>query len=132
MHHGMYIPLKKGYLNFSAGRCYKIYNLLWADGKERLWNMLHDEYAAELGWLSHEKSDFESVEVCEFVANVALFRYDEFLAREEKGKNIDLSQLDKEKINKKVKEKKEGELRRAAWKKIIGFINIFKGLKKKK
>ena len=132
MLHGMYIPLKKGYLNFSAGRCYKIYNLLWADGKERLWNMLHDEYAAELDWLNHEKTAFESVEVCEFVANVALFRYDEFLSREEKGKNIDLSQLDKEKINKKVKEKKEGELRRAAWKKIMSFINIFKGLKKKR
>lgn len=126
MQHGMYIPLKKGYLNFSAGRCYKIYNLLWADGKERLWNMLHDCYAAELDWLNHEKTAFEIKEVCEFVANVALYSYAEYLDREEKGKNIDLEQLDKEKINKKVDQKHKGEHRKAVWHKIMDFINIFK------
>ena len=126
MHHGMYIPLKKGYLNFSAGRCYKLYNLLWADGKERLWNMLHDSYVAELDWLNHDKSEFESTEVCEFVANTALYSYQEHLEREEKGKNIDLEQLDKELINKQVDKKHKGEHRRAVWHRILDIINIFK------
>ena len=126
MHHGMYVPLKKGYLNFSAGRCYKLFNLLWADGKERLWNMLHDSYIAELDWLNNDKTAFESAEVCEFVANAALYRYDEYLQREEKGKNIDMDQLDKEKINKQVDKKHKGEHRRAVWNKIIDIINIFK------
>lgn len=126
MHHGMYIPLKIGYLNFSAGRCYKHYNLLWADGKERLWNMLHYGAAAELDWLSHEKSAFESMEVCEFVANVALYNYEEYMERVEQGKNIDLDQLDKEKINKQVDKNQKISKRRAIWNKIMSFINIFK------
>jgi hypothetical protein len=29
MHHGMYIPLKKGFFNFSTNRCFKVYNILW-------------------------------------------------------------------------------------------------------
>ena len=82
MQRGMYIPLKRGYLNLSAGRCYKIYNLLWNDGKERLWNMLHDRYAAELDWINHDKTAFESDEVCEFVANVALYTHAEYVDRD--------------------------------------------------
>ena len=110
----------------AAGRCYKLYNLLWADGKERLWNMLHDSYVAELDWLNHDKSEFESTEVCEFVANTALYSYQEHLEREEKGKNIDLEQLDKELINKQVDKKHKGEHRRAVWHRILDIINIFK------
>ena len=126
MQHGMYVPLKKGYLNFSAGRCYKIYNLLWENGKERLWNTLHDSYVTDLDWLNHEKSAFESMEVYEFVANVALYTYDEYQTRLEKGKNIDLEQMDKDKINKKVEQKQKISKRRAVWNKIMSFINIFK------
>lgn len=126
MKRGMYIPLKKGYLNLSAGRCYKIYNILWADGKERLWNMLHDEYVAELEWLSHDKSAFESLEVCEFVANVALYTYAEFIEREESGKNINVDELEKGEITKKVNQKQKISRRRAVWNKIMSFINIFK------
>ncbi len=126
MQRGMYIPLKKSFLNLSASRCYKIYNLLWREGKERLWDMLHDEYAAEFDWLGHEKDVFEDMNVCEFVANVALYTYAEYLEVTEKGKNLDIEQLDKETINKKVTQKQKISRRRAVWNKIMSFINIFK------
>ena len=131
MHRGLYIPLKKGYLNFSAGRCYRIYNLLWNDGKERLWNLLHEEYYAEFNWHQHEKTDFESLEVYEFVANVALYSYSEYLERMDQGKNIDVEQLDKEKMNKQIEQHEKISRRRMVWNKIMHFVNIFKGLKKK-
>ena len=123
MQRGMYVPLKRGYLNYSAGRCYKIYNLLWQGGKERMWDLLNSTYLAELDWLNNEKSDFNDMEVCEFVVNVSLYNYQEYLNRVEKGKNIDITQLDKEKINKKVQTKKKNNLRKAAWNKLM---SIFK------
>ncbi len=132
MQKGMYVPLKKSFLNLSASRCYKIYNLLWADGKETLWNLLHDSFVTEFGWLSHEKGDFESAEVCEFVANVSLYTHAEYLEREEKGKNINVDELEEGEITKKVNQKQKISRRRAAWNKIMSFINIFRGLKKKK
>ena len=67
MKHGMYIPLAKSYLNLSSTRCHKIFNLLWADGKEKFWDSLHFGYAEEFGWYRHEKEDFDSREVYEFV-----------------------------------------------------------------
>ena len=126
MHHGMYIPLKRGYLNFSAGRCYRVYNLLWDDGKEKLWNMLHDGYYAEFNWHQHEKTDFESLEVYEFVANVALYSYAEYQARAEQGKNIDTEQLDRDNLNQQIKVKEKISHRRMVWNKIMDFVNIFK------
>lgn len=126
MQRGMYIPLKKGFLNLSAGRCYKIYNLLWADGKEQLWNMLHDKYIAELEWLTHDKTAFESAEVCEFVANAALYTHDEYLAREEKGEVINIEELEDNEITNKVNHNQKVSKRRAVWNKIMSFINIFK------
>ena len=129
---GMYIPLKKGFFNFSTNRCSKLYNILWADGKERLWNMLHDQYIAELEWLSFDKSDFESAEVCEFVANAALYTYAEYNAHIEKGDSVDVENLEDGEIAKKVNKNQKISKRRAIWNKIMSFINIFKGLKKKK
>ena len=128
---GMYIPLKKGFFNFSTNRCFKLYNILWADGKERLWNMLHDQYIAELEWLSFDKSDFESAEVCEFVANAALYTYAEYNAHIEKGDSVDVENLEDGEIAKKVNKNQKISKRRAIWNKIMSFINIFKGLKKK-
>lgn len=126
MQRGLYIPLKKGYLNFSAGRCYRIYNLLWDDGKERLWNLLHEEYYAEFNWHQHEKTDFESLEVYEFVANVALYSYSEYLQRMEQGKNIDVEQLDKDKMNKQIEQNEKISRRRMVWNKIMQFVNFVK------
>ena len=126
MQRGMYIPLKKSYLNFSAGRCYKIYNILWDDGKECLWNMLHDEYVEELDWIKHDKTAFESVEVCEFVANVALYTHSEHLSREDQGKNIDVEALEADEITKKVNQKQKISRRRMVWNKIMQFVNCVK------
>ena len=72
------------------------------------------------------KNAFESVEVCEFVANVALYTHAEFLEREEKGKNIVVEELEKGEITKKLNQKQKISKRRAVWNKIMSFINIFK------
>ena len=122
MHRGMYIPLSKSFLNLSAGRCYKIYNLLWEEGKAEFFNLLHNTYAAEFGWYNHEKSDFESMEVYEFVANVGLYTHEEYLARSEQGKEINVDQLDKEKINKMMKEKDQNEKTKAATFKFVSIL----------
>ncbi len=125
MQRGMYIPLKRGFLNLSAGRCYKIYNLLWNDGKERLWNMLHSHFAEELDWLTIEKTDYELPEVCEFVANVALYSHEEYLDRTSKGFYINVAALEKDEISNKVKAMQKTEQRKENW-------HIFSGLFKKK
>ena len=102
MSHGLYVPLMKSYLNMSVGRCYKIFNLLWDDGKEKLWDMLHSGYAEEFGWYRHEKDVFESLEYYEFATNVGLYTYKEHT---EKDKNIDPEQMDKETFKKKKKKR---------------------------
>lgn len=94
--------------------------------------MLHDQYIAELEWLSFDKSDFESAEVCEFVANAALYTYAEYNAHIEKGDSVDVENLEDGEITKKVNKNQKISKRRAIWNKIMSFINIFKGLKKKK
>ena len=131
MQRGMYVPLKKGFLNLSAGRCYKIYNLLWADGKEQLWNLLHNEYVAELDWIQHDREAFESFVVCEFVANVALYTYAEYLEREQRGEVIVVEELEKDEISKRVTQKQKISRRRAVWNKIMSFINVFRAFKRK-
>ena len=122
MSRGMYVPLKKSFLNLSAERCLRIYNLLWADGKEKLWDLIHYEYVDEFNWIQHEKTDFESVEVCEFVANIALYTHREYIERMNQGKNVDVEQLDKEKLHKQIKAQEKTSRRRDLWNK----INIFK------
>lgn len=122
MQRGMYVPLKRGFLNLSAGRCYKIYNLLWNDGKERLWNMLHSHYSAELDWLTIEKTDYEVAEVCQFVANVALYTHEEYLARTEKGMNINVAALEKDEISNKVKTMQKSEQRKESWSRFAGLF----------
>ena len=109
MRHGMYIPLSKAYLNLSAGRCYKIYNLLWSEGKESFWSMLHTEFAEEFGWFKHEKADYESLEVYEFICNVGLYTHAEYLDRVDKEKIIDVENMDTEKLVKLMKDKQNSE-----------------------
>lgn len=122
MQRGMYVPLKRGFLNLSAGRCYKIYNLLWNDGKERLWNMLHSHYATELDWLTIEKTDYEIAEVCQFVANVALYTHEEYLDRTEKGMNTNVAALEKDEISNKVKTMQKSEQRKESWSRFAGLF----------
>ena len=124
MHYGMYIPLSKSFLNLSAGRCYKIYNLLWDEAKAEFWNMLHDSYAESFGWYNHEKSEYENKDAYEFVANVGLYTHEEHLARVEQGKEIDVESLDKEKINKMIKDKEQNKKTRVFTKKLFEIIFI--------
>ncbi|MBE6532876.1 MAG: glycosyltransferase family 2 protein [Ruminococcaceae bacterium] len=122
MHYGMYIPLSKSFLNLSAGRCYKIYNLLWDEAKGEFWNLLHDSYADSFGWYNHEKSDYENKDAYEFVANVGLYTHEEYLARIEQGKEIDVERLDKDKINRMIKEKDNNKKTRVFTKKLFKIL----------
>ena len=93
MSRGMYIPLSQSYLNLSASRCYKIYNLLWRDAEDEFWNMLHDGYAEKLGWDKAEPDDFESEDVRDFVANVLIYTHKQYKKRESLGLKVRISSV---------------------------------------
>lgn len=95
MHRGMYIPLKRSFLNLAASRCYTIYNLLWHDGKEKFWSILHSEYAELLDWHLRQKGDFERYDVCDFVMNVVLYGHAVYLRRVDKGIKLKHERFDK-------------------------------------
>ena len=109
MQHGMYIPLMRSFLNFSANRCYKIYNLLWSDAKVQFWDMLHDGYADSLGWYKHPADDFESDVECDFVANIGLYTHKQFMKREDKGRHLNGEKLFDAGFEKRLKTKKKNE-----------------------
>ena len=92
-HNGMYAPLSTSYLNYSASRCYKIYNILGSVPKEHFWNLLHNEYAESLGWQDREPDEFEDREVCDFVANVLLYTHKKYKKRLSKGHYLSFSRL---------------------------------------
>lgn len=91
--HGMYTPLSQSFLNLSASRCYKIYNLLWLDAKGEFWDMLHEQYAEELGWTKAEPEYFESSEVCDFTASVLMYNHKQYSKREDKGLKVRLKRV---------------------------------------
>jgi len=126
--HGTYVPLSKSFLNFSASRCYKIYNLLWSDAKSDFWNLLHSGYADSLGWYQHEPTDYESAEIYEFCANVGLYEYHQFESRVERGKKINTENITSNKLNKLMKTKKNNAKFRNGISKF--FSKIFKKRKK--
>ena len=104
MRHGMYIPLSKSFLNFSASRCYKIFNLIPADKKDNFWDLLHHGYADSLGWYRHEAHDFEHHEVYDFVANIGLYTYDQYAKLKLKGKLEQLETMTLDVLKKKIKQ----------------------------
>ena len=91
--HGMYTPLSQSFLNLSASRCYKIYNVLWNDAKAEFWDLLHDSYAEEFGWTKAEPEYFEEKEVCAFVASVLMYNYKQQSKRDGKGAKVKLSRV---------------------------------------
>ena len=113
--HGMYTPLSLSFLNLSASRCYKIYNLLWSDAQEEFWNMLHDEYAEIFEWTRAEPEYFESPEVCDFVAGVLMYNYKQHIAREKKGLDVPLQNVERTIKSHKFRKKFKNF-----------FVNIFK------
>ncbi len=92
---GMYHPLAKGYLNLSASRCYHVYNLLDSKGKEKLFDLLHEEYTEALGWTEHVSDDFYKADVCEFCASVTMYTYAQYQKRISKGKELRAHKVDK-------------------------------------
>jgi glycosyltransferase involved in cell wall biosynthesis len=107
MQHGMYIPLAQSYLNLSASRCYKIYNLLWKDAKADFWNMLHEGYADRFGWFQQEASDFELGEVCDFVANVGLYTHDQYMKRVAAGRRLKTENMTSSSLKKRISTKRD-------------------------
>lgn len=101
--HGVYVPLAVSYLNLSASRCYKIYNLLWSDAKADFWDLLHGGYAEMFGWYQHEAQDFEHKEVCDFAANVGLYSHEQYLKRLDKGRELNIDKITKESLNRRIK-----------------------------
>lgn len=118
--HGMYIPLARSFLNMSASRCYKIYNLLWSDAKSDFFDLLHNGYADSLGWYAHGKEAFDSEDVFEFVASVGLYTYAQYEKLQSKERRRKLSGMTSESYNKKLRTAKARER----------FFNIFKRKKK--
>ena len=91
--HGMYTPLSQSFLNLSASRCYKIYNVLWLDAKGEFWNLLHDTYAEVFGWTQAEPEDFEQKEVCDFVASTLIYTHRQQAKRERKGRRVKIKNV---------------------------------------
>ena len=106
MSKGMYVPLRRSFLNLAASRCYSIYNLLWFDAKERFWSILHSDYAEMLDWHLRAKGDFERYDVCDFVMNVVLYDHSRYLRRVERGTKLSHDKFGelarKMKLNKKI------------------------------
>ena len=93
-HDGMYLPLKLSYLNLSASRCYKIYNLLWEEAKGEFYDMYHNGYAEKFGWEKANIEDFESAEVRDFVASVLMYNHEQYLDRVAKGLAVKTEQVE--------------------------------------
>ena len=109
MQHGNYVPLVRSFLNLSSGRCYKIYNLLWSDAKEKFWDLLHEGYGDDLDWYKHDQSLFDDKEVYEFVANVGLYTHSQYIKRKNKGKKLKTEHLNAATMNSRIKNRRFNE-----------------------
>lgn len=103
MHHGMYIPLMRAFHNLSAGRCYRIYNLLWSDAKSSFWDLLHSGYADSFGWFKQSAEDFENEEIAEFVASVGLYTHKQYLKRIDNGIHVKVNRISQNVLVKRIK-----------------------------
>ena len=119
MQHGTYVPLTRSYLNLSAERCYKIFNLLWKDAKEKLWDELHSGGADSLGWYQHEPDAFEDKEIYEFVANVGLYTYAQYQKRTSKGRKLNTDNMTQASMNTRIKGRRLNEKAKASGEKFF-------------
>ncbi len=107
MKRGVYAPLSRSFLNLSASRCYKIYNVLWADAKGDFFNTLHNTYAEILGWDKAEPEYFASEGVRDFIAAVLIHDHKQYDEIDKSGEQIDISTVGKRikkiKLRKKIK-----------------------------
>ena len=100
---GMYAPLSVAFLNLSASRLFKIFNILPHDEKEDFWNLLNSKYVESLGWRSRDNDEYEDVEVCEFVANLELYTYKQYRKRLLKGNTLVADKINKARKNAKFR-----------------------------
>ena len=120
MHHGMFIPLMKSYLNLSANRCYKIYNLLWSDAKVDFWNLLHSGGGDSMNWYRHGPADFDNHDVCDFVVNVGLYTHEQYLKRIAQGREIEVDEMSREDVQKKIETNRKSARFKAWFSKLFG------------
>ena len=108
MKRGVYAPLSHSFLNLSASRCYKIYNVLWTDAKGEFFTSLHDTYAEILGWDKAEPEYFISEDVRDFIASVLVYDYKQYTALDKSGEQINISTVGKRikhnKFRRKIKD----------------------------
>lgn len=95
MHYGMYAPLSQSFLNLSASRIFKIYNVLWPDAKAEYFNSLNSTYAEALGWEKAVPEEIEDDDVRDFVAATLAHTHKEYLARTAKGLRTRLEEVKK-------------------------------------
>ena len=93
VNNGMYAPLSTSFLNLTASRCYKIYNILDSEDKEKFWNILKNDYVDLLAWKEKKPEDYEDAEICEFASSIQLYTYDQYKKRLEKGHSLNLDRL---------------------------------------
>ena len=96
MKHGVYAPLFNSFVNFTATRCYKIFNMLSQDAKRSFWQLLHERYAEELGWYGLAPEYFDSGEIVEFVVTVRTFGYSAYQKHLASGSRLAKKLLKKE------------------------------------
>ena len=94
MHNGMYAPLSDSFVHITASRCYKIYNLLSGEDKEKFWNMFYGEDAEALDWVGKDPEFFEG-DLRDFVANVTMYEHRNYVKYASKGKTIPPKKLKK-------------------------------------
>ncbi|MBQ8719576.1 MAG: glycosyltransferase [Clostridia bacterium] len=88
MQHGVYAPLFNSFVNFTATRCYKIFNMLSPDSKRSFFELLHGGCGEELGWYELAPEYFDSGEVVEFVVSVRTFGYAAYQKHMQSGKRL--------------------------------------------
>jgi glycosyltransferase involved in cell wall biosynthesis len=126
--HGLYIPLKRAFVNLSATRCRMIYGVLWGDSKADFWDALHEGVGDSLGWYTVGPAEFNSPEVCEFCANVGLYTHKQYQKRKRRGReHLPIEKITVPKMKKRIRARKALE---RLLERIKKFFSKFKGKKK--
>ena len=108
--HGMYLPLSVSFVNLTASRCFKLYNLLWTGAKEEFYTMLHDGYAEQMGWSEILAEDYSDAAVCRFAATVQMYTYEQSKRREASGRKPSLASMKQWMARKRKNRRKEPSL----------------------
>lgn len=124
MHSGLYLPLCASYVNLTASRCYKVYNMLRIDAKYGFYTLLHGGMAEKLGWSEIPAAAYHSAEVCEFAASVQLYSYAQYISRLARGLHINFDSLrrwlDRKRKSRKTHRKPLGE-KKSLWRRLLLF-----------